>query len=131
MTQHGAGEKVLADSAIFGGIVYFTTFVPITAAACDQSQGGDAYLYEIRYTSGAGAFSGGTMCKKIGTGIAAAPIISLSPGQVGKGLDVDLYVTVSGTGAGGGSSGSKTSGESVGQVANPVNILYWKDRRIQ
>jgi len=134
-----AGEKVLADPAIFSGIVYFTTFVPTTATGCDQNQGGDAYLYEIKYTSGAGAFSGGTMSTKIGEGIAAAPTISLSPPQPGKTVDVDLYITVSGgvTGiggvAGGGASGagSNTGGGSVGGVVNPVNILFWKDRRIQ
>jgi hypothetical protein len=79
------------------------------------------------------------MSTKIGEGIAAAPTISLSPPQPGKTVDVDLYITVSGgvTGiggvAGGGASGagSNTGGGSVGGVVNPVNILFWKDRRIQ
>jgi Tfp pilus tip-associated adhesin PilY1 len=117
-----AHEKVLADPAVFGGVVYFTTYTPLTGA-CDQ--GGGANIYGIRYTSGAGVFSGGSRSLSLGTGIASAPIVSLGPGASAA----DLYVTVSG---GGGSSGS-TFRVNISPAGMPrgTNILHWKDQRLQ
>ncbi len=52
----GQGEKILADPAVFGGVVYFTTYTPPTGNdPC--AQGGTAKLYGVDYTTGAGEIS--------------------------------------------------------------------------
>ncbi len=122
----GTGEKVLADSALFGGVVYFTSYAPASGNPCAQS--GNAYLYAIRYTSGAGAFSGGSRSMSIGVGIASSPVISLKPPGSGSNVP-DLYVTTS-TGGAGGSNTQRVNFNPPG-LSNRVNILNWKDRRIQ
>ncbi|WP_333653709.1 pilus assembly protein [Dissulfurispira sp.] len=118
-------EKALSDITIFGGVVYFTTYVPSTSAsACDQA--GISRLYAINYQNCTGVLSGGARSIDIGVGIASAPIISLKPGG---GLPVDLYVTVSG-GAGQDASTIRVNFNPPG-ISNRTNILYWKDRRVQ
>jgi Tfp pilus tip-associated adhesin PilY1 len=124
--QLGTSEKVLSDSTVFGGVVYFTTFTPSSSTdPCDQ--GGDAKLYGIKYTTGGGALTGGSTSKSIGSGIPSAPVLSLKPG--GQGEAADLYVTVSG----GGTTGSSTSRVNMNPpgVSNRSNMLYWLDRRLQ
>ena len=50
----GQGEKVLADLAVFGGVLYVTTFTPQSSTdPCDR--GGTAKLYGVNFTTGAGA----------------------------------------------------------------------------
>jgi Tfp pilus tip-associated adhesin PilY1 len=121
----GTGQKILADPTVFGGVVYFTTYDPGSGGnLCDQ--GGEASIFGIEYTSGAGVFSGGGRSMSLGSGIASAPIVSM--GQGGTTI-ADLYVTVSG---GGGASGStfRLNFTPPG-LANRTNILYWKDQRLQ
>ncbi|MEN6317787.1 MAG: PilC/PilY family type IV pilus protein [Syntrophaceae bacterium] len=125
MNLSGSGQKILADPTVFGGVVYFTTYDPASGGnLCDQ--GGAASIFGLRYTSGAGVFSGGARSLSLGTGIASAPIVSMGPGSSGG---ADLYVTVSG---GGGSSGStfRLNFNPPGP-SNRTNILYWKDQRLQ
>jgi hypothetical protein len=77
-------EKVLARPAVFNGLVYFTTFTPITTDPC--SAGGDAKLYIVEYLSGGGAtdtaaYLLGTTSSRfidIGGGVPSAPIISVN-----------------------------------------------------
>jgi Tfp pilus tip-associated adhesin PilY1 len=128
------GEKVLADSVVFGGVVYFTTYTPPGGTSTDCSSNGTAYLYGLNYTTGAGVLgTGGTdRSVNIGTGIASAPVISMEPGS---GV-ADLYVTVSGHGSGVGGGGTGCTGNTCKflnptGVANMTNILYWKDRRLE
>jgi len=122
----GTGEKVLADSALFGGVVYFTSYSPISSSPCAQS--GNAYLYAINFPYGSGAFSGGSRSMSIGVGIASAPVISVKPPGSGSNI-ADLYVTTS-TGGAGGSNTQRVNFNPPG-LSNRVNILNWRDRRIQ
>jgi type IV pilus assembly protein PilY1 len=127
---NGQGEKILADPTVFGGVVYFTTFKPSNSSdPCEQ--GGEAYLYAVKYTTGSGVLSDGTATGttkniSIGSGIPSSPVISLKPGSGGS---PDLYVTVSG----GGGVGANTFRVDMNPpgVSNRSNMLYWLDRRLQ
>jgi len=121
----GGGEKVLADPTVFGGVVYFTTYVP-AAGNNPCEQGGDAYLYALKYTTGGGALSSGERRMGVGSGIPSAPVLSLGPGSGGT---PDLYVTTSG--GGGVSASTQRVNITPPGVANRTNMIYWKDRRIQ
>ena len=116
------GEKVLYDPTVYGGVVYFTTYLP------DQlnnpcSQAGTSYLWGINYLTGAGMIptgtSGGTARSKyIGTGMASGVVVSERPGTSGK---ADLYYTI----------GDPVRGlEPVG-TSSMTNILYWRDSRVK
>jgi Tfp pilus tip-associated adhesin PilY1 len=50
----GTGEKVLGDSAVFGGVVYFTSFTPDSSGASTCSSGGTGMLYGIDFVGGTG-----------------------------------------------------------------------------
>ncbi len=131
----GSGEKILSDATVFGGVVYFTTYVPPSGGdPCTQA--GSANLYGLNFTTGAGVLTtdggggggGGEVTPvrslTIGTGIATTPVVSFKP--LGA-MPPDLYVTVSG---GAGSSASTTRVNfNPPTLANRANILYWKDRR--
>jgi type IV pilus assembly protein PilY1 len=130
----GSGEKVLAEPAVFGGIIYFTTYTPVSSGGpCNQ--GGTAMLYGMRYTTGAAALvvtSGGVPSGSpsrsitVGTGIPTAPVLSFKPAGA---MPPDLYVTLSG----GGTTGASTTRVNINPptLANRTNILSWKDRRLQ
>lgn len=123
----GGGQKILAEPTIFGGVVYFTSFVPGSSSdPCQQS--GTAYLNGVYLTTANGALTGGVRSMNIGTGIASAPIVSLKPAG-GTGSIADLYVTVSGGGLTAAST-QKVNFDPPG-VSNRTNMLFWKDRRIQ
>jgi type IV pilus assembly protein PilY1 len=125
MNLAGSGQKILADPTVFGGVVYFTTYDPGSGGdPCNQ--GGEASIFAIRYTSGAGAFPGGSRSMSLGTGIASAPVVSMGPGSTSP---ADLYVTVSGGGGAGGSTFRLNF--SPPGLSNRTNMLYWRDQRIQ
>jgi len=121
----GTGEKMLSEPTVFGGAVYFTSYTPPTGSGDLCLQGGTSALYAIGYTSGDGRFGGAARSTSLGAGIASSPLISMRPG--GSNI-ADMFVTTSG----GGGVGASTQ-----NVLNPpgqsqtVNILNWKDRRIQ
>ena len=48
------GEKGLAKTTVFGGILYATTYSPVTTAvsACDTAAEGTGYLYAMNYLNG-------------------------------------------------------------------------------
>ena len=120
----GTGEKVIAESAVFGGEVYFTTYTPHQGGnLCNQA--GDAKLYAVNYMSGSGIFGGGSRSMTLGIGIATAPVLSFNP----LNNQPDLYVTISG----GGGTGASTIRANLNppNVANRANMLYWRDTRIQ
>ena len=120
----GTGEKVIAESAVFGGVVYFTTYTPQQGGnLCNQA--GDAKLYAVNYTTGSGIFGGGSRSMTLGVGIATAPVLSFNPTN----NQPDLYVTVSG----GGGAGASTTRVNLNppNVANRTNMLYWQDTRLK
>lgn len=66
------GEKVLAGSAVVGGIVYFTTYKPtVTDDPCEIQ--GLARLHKIEYLTGTHTF------ESIGTSLPTTPQVSISP----------------------------------------------------
>lgn len=127
----GGGEKILADPAVFGGVVYFTSYTP--ASGNDPcSQAGTGTLYGLDYMTGAGIFggtggtSGTSRSMDLGVGIPSAPILSMKPGTAAA---ADLYVTQSG-GSGTGASTQRAPFNPPG-LSNRSNMLYWRDKRVQ
>ncbi|MBN1546776.1 MAG: hypothetical protein JW902_08970 [Syntrophaceae bacterium] len=121
----GQGEKMLADPAIFGGVVYFTTYTPNQSNnPCEQA--GEAKLFAVEYTTGAGALPGAARSMSLGYGIPSSPVLSLKPGS---GTTPDLYVTTSG----GGGTTASTQRVNINPpgAANRTNMLYWKDLRVR
>jgi Tfp pilus tip-associated adhesin PilY1 len=119
------GEKMISDPTVFGGVLYFATYVPDQGLASACGLAGDAYLYELQYVSGAGSVdASGTRTKYIGHGIGSSILVSYRPGYTAA----DIYATASG-GAG---TGALT--QELGQApttSSMTNILYWKDRRLE
>jgi len=136
----GSGEKILADSTIFGGVVYFTSYFPPSGGnPCNQA--GTGSLYGVNFTTGAGVITerdaGGTLTGSlvrsmtIGTGIPTAPVISFKPsGTYAAGASIaDLYVTVSG--GAGMTAATRRVNFDPPTLSNRTNLLYWKDRRVE
>jgi type IV pilus assembly protein PilY1 len=121
----GTGEKVLSDPAVFGGVLYFTTYTPPTGSGDLCLQGGTSSLYAIGYTSGDGRFGGAARSMSLGAGIGSSPLISMRPG--GSSI-ADMFVTTSG---GGGVGASTQNVLNPPGLSGKVNIINWKDRRIQ
>ena len=120
----GTGEKVLGDSAVFGGVVYFTSFTPDAGGASACSSGGSGKLYGIDFIGGTGIMPSSAKSMSLGGGVPSAPVISYNPST----NTPDLFVTAS----------SATGGVHSRRVAinppamsNRANILLWRDRRIQ
>jgi len=111
------GEKMISDPTIFGGLVYFATYVPHQGGDAACGQAGDAFLYKLNYMTG--DRSVGSM----GHGIGSSILVSYRPGFT----NADIYATTSG-GAGTGAL-TQTMGEAP-KESNMTNILYWKDRRL-
>jgi type IV pilus assembly protein PilY1 len=127
MQMPGTGEKVLAEPSVFGGVVYFTSFVPPTGGdPCNAA--GSSKLYGVTFNTGGGTFDSGeskVRSMTLGSGMAMAPVVSFNPHT----NQPDLYVTLSG---GGGSSASTIRAPvNPGNFSNKTNILYWRDRRVQ
>jgi len=129
------GEKMLAEPVVFGEIVYFTTYTPLTGGTpCDQ--GGTARLYGMNYITGAAGLvlipppgnplPAPVRSTTIGTGIPTTPVVSFKP--AGE-MPPDLYVTVSGAGR----TDVSTTRVNINPptMTNRTNILSWKDRRLQ
>lgn len=138
------GEKILADPTIFGGVIYFTTYLPDqTGDPCTQA--GAARLYGIAlmttnidgitYAAGAGVMSppadpqstaGGARSMAIGVGIPTSPVLSYKPSGI---LPPDIYVTASG----GNGMNAQTTRVNFDPptLVNRTNILSWKDQRVQ
>jgi Tfp pilus tip-associated adhesin PilY1 len=147
--NHAGGEKVLADSSVFGGVVTWTTYT-LSSSPNPCIQAGEGKLYAVammpvtidgvNYQVGAGvlaASSGdevGSRSISLGTGIAKMPIFSQKPGGTGG---TDFFVTISG---GGGTDTSIISSSILGlspfksrlQTTAPSSqVLHWRDGRIQ
>lgn len=116
------GEKMISDPTIFGGTVYFATYVPnqVTGSSCGLS--GDSFLYKIKYLCPTSA--GDITNQYIGHGEASSVLVSYRPGYTAA----DIYITASG------GAGTAALTQDVGQApktSSMTNILYWKDRRLQ
>jgi Tfp pilus tip-associated adhesin PilY1 len=123
VTLTGTGEKVLGDSAVFGGVVYFTSFTP-AAAASTCSSGGTGLLYGIDFVGGTGIMPNGAKSMSLGAGIPSSPVISYNPSTNAP----DLFVTAS-SATGGVHSRRVTVNPPA--MSSRANILLWRDRRIQ
>jgi type IV pilus assembly protein PilY1 len=137
----GQGEKVLSDPAIFGGVVYISTYTPPSGGdPCEQA--GEAKLYGLDFTTGAGIIpvldaSGNptgatTRSMTVGVGIPSGAILSLKPNESytpGTGSIADLYMTTSGGG------GTSLTTDRVDfeppSLANRTNLTHWKDLRLE
>ncbi len=117
-------EKALSDIVVYGGVVYFTTYIPSASGSSVCEQAGTSRLYAINYTNCGGALTGGARSIEVGVGIATGPIISISP----AGITQMSIVTSGGAGLSGGYKGSLP----IPPLPSPSGkILYWKDRRLQ
>jgi hypothetical protein len=86
---------------------------------------GNAFLYALKYDTGAGAVDNTTNRNKyIGQGIGSSVLISYRPGYT----DADIYATTSG-GAGTGALTQQLG--TAPTTASMTNVLYWKDRRLE
>jgi type IV pilus assembly protein PilY1 len=138
----GMGEKVLSDPAVFGGVVYISTYTP-PSGGDPCAQAGEAKLYGLDYTTGAGIIpvldaSGNptgatTRSMTVGVGIPSGAILSLKPiGSYTPGTTdsiADIYMTTSGGG------GTNLTTDRVPMeppsLANRTNLIHWKDRRLE
>jgi hypothetical protein len=138
----GQGEKVLSEPAVFGGVVYISTYTP-PSGGDPCAQAGGAKLYGINYMTGAGVIpvldgagnptGATTRSMTVGVGIPSAAILSLKPigsSSSGGGNSIaDLYMTVSG-GAGQNVSTTRIDFDPP-SLANRTNLIHWKDMRLE
>jgi type IV pilus assembly protein PilY1 len=123
-------EKAISDITVFGGLVYFTTYVPSTSTdPCNIS--GYSNIYAINYLTCGGMLdptNSGTLVRSmfVSYGIASAPIVSMRPGGS---IGVDLYITQSG--GGGQNAGTVRVNFNPPTLANKTNMLFWRDLRLQ
>jgi Tfp pilus tip-associated adhesin PilY1 len=121
----GAGEKVLANPTVFGGVVYFTTYTPESGGGDPCEQAGTSQLYGLSYMDGAGTFIGGNRSSYLGKGISSAPLISAGS-EAGKG---SMFGSASGGASAGGTlwKGPPT----LSWPENRTHLLHWRDTRIR
>ena len=120
----GTGEKVLSDSTVFHGVVYFTSFTPDAGGASTCSSGGTGLLYGIDFVGGTGVMPGGAKSKSLGAGVPSSPVISYNPST----KKPDIFVTSSSAVGG---VHSRPIDINPAAMSNRANILLWRDRRIQ
>ena len=144
----GTGEKVLADSSAFGGMITWTTYIPNSNPdPCNQV--GTSKIYAIAlmplaisgvtYQVGAGLFAAtggmepGTRAIDLGAGIAQAVVFSQKPGGASPS---DAYIT---TGGGSGVNASIVSSaalvnspftQRLQATAPSAQLLHWWDQRV-
>jgi len=120
----GTGEKVLSDSAVFHGVVYFTSFTPDAGGAGTCSSGGTGLLYGIDFVGGTGVMPSGAKSKSLGGGVPSSPVLSYNPSTSRP----DIFVTSSSAIGG---VHSRPIDIVPAAMSNRANILLWRDRRIQ
>ncbi len=78
------GEKSLARTTIFAGVLYVTTYTPpqagASAVACAAPAEGSATLYALDLINGAGRLTGGARSETIGGGIPSELVVVIRPG---------------------------------------------------
>jgi len=130
------GEKVVSETIVFAGVVYFTTYEPVTSAVvndCDVVSGsGIARLYAVDYRTGGAIYDWSPTIEKdetgedieglgksdrsltIGTTMPSAPVIAVLEGGP------QLFVGVGGGGGGGGGLFQFPPKRKV-----DMNLFYW------
>ncbi len=107
------GEKSLARTTIFAGVLYVTTYTPpqsgASAVACSAPAEGTATEFALDLLNGAGRLSGGARSAVVGGGIPSELVVVIRPGGA--------------SGLIGTSSGASTP--DVGEVL-PRFKTYWK-----
>ncbi len=116
--QFPAGEKMLSDSLVFEGVIYFTTYTPPASGnICDMS--GIAKLYAINYVTGKGMWTEeGQRSKVIGSGVSSVQV-SINPVS-GEG---ELFAVTS-------VGGTQKVDKPVLPPISETELLYWRDMRI-
>ena len=82
------GEKGLARTTIFGGVLYVTTYEPAQSAslvACGAAAVGSGWLYEISLADGTGKGTGGSRRSAVGAGIPPEFVIVIRSDGTPKG----------------------------------------------
>jgi type IV pilus assembly protein PilY1 len=141
-------ERILADAAVYRGMVFFTSYSPPTGGnLCGATGSGSLYGISMMpvviagqvYDPGKGVFSeAGQRKVNLGAGIPSSPVFSQKPigstGSTGESTP-DVYVAVSGA-AGVGTSIQSSS--QLSQVSTALagfgpsaDIIHWKDLRMQ
>jgi Tfp pilus tip-associated adhesin PilY1 len=119
----GTGEKILAEPTVFGGAVWFTSWVPpVGTDPCGQA--GTSNLYGLDFGNGSAGIDNGSGGKvrslSLGAGMATAPTFSLNPNG-----GSDIYITQSG------GTGVDTKWRpGPGGAGGANRILYWRDTRL-
>jgi len=153
LTLPGAGEKLLSDPTVFGGIVMFNTYIPPSGSDPCVATGtsnfyGISMMQQVisgyTYSAGAGVLSpgstgvttGGARSVLLGTGLAQTPIVSQNLSGTGG---TDLYISLSGTNIIsnaqlanlGPNPGSMPLIQRLTQTAPSNQVIHWKDGRVQ
>jgi len=77
------GEKSLARTSVFAGILYVTTYTPATTAAatpCGAAAIGTAKLYGLDLLNGVGRLTSGARSETVGSGIPSHVVTVFTPG---------------------------------------------------
>ena len=144
------GEKVLAESKVFGGMVAWATSYFANTGSDLCARIGEAKLYAVAmmpiviggvtYQVGAGLFATstgnvvGTRSMALGTGIGETPVFSQKPAGTAP---TDVYITSSGAG---GKDFSIKTGKDMGEnpftehlkdTAPSAQVIHWWDQRVQ
>lgn len=117
-------EKAFSDVTVFGGVVYFTTYLPPTSCSDPCSSAGESRFYAINYETCKGVLSGEQRYLELGGGMASSPVISFKPGMPTPGQALaDIFVTIGGT--------TLRVPINPQTVSIRSNLLFWRDRRVQ
>jgi type IV pilus assembly protein PilY1 len=140
----GQGEKMLTDPTVFGGMVFFASYIPHSSGSDPCSNAGTGNLYALAmqvlvisqqsFTPGKGLFSGeGIRNMALGAGIPTSPVVSQKPRRG----PTDVFISVSG------GSGQDTQMFSSADFQDSpltrrlqttgaaAHVIHWKDRRLQ
>ncbi len=117
-------EKAFSDVSVFGGVVYFTTYLPPTSCSDPCSSAGESRFYAINYLNCRGVLDGQQRSLDLGGGMASSPVISFRPGIPGSSQSpADVYITIGGT--------TFRVPIQPQTVSTRSNLLFWRDRRVQ
>ena len=140
----GANEKVLAEPTIFGGRLFFTTYIPSpqsdTSDPC--SAPGSTNVYNLDYITAKGYWPGGEKFQTLtGTGVSSGVVVSVGPDGTSK-----ILISTSVAGSGSNSGGTDPDGTPTPQPDDDHfeeledanlstdqrgSMIYWHDRRIK
>ena len=133
--KFATGEKMLSDPAVFGSVLYFSTYTPPPSSANVCTASGVGTAYGVNYVSAAGSNVAGAGTGRVvatGLGLATSPIVSLGPVTTGSNGTTtstsDLYINFSG---GPGSNSQLVHEGGIPDTATRNRVLFWRDQRIK